>query len=144
MWAICLGEDFFGLMEQSLVPTGNLGVGEICLEFSCLTLSFPHSFISSAEILSISTVDIWNRIAVCGSGFPVHCRVLSRTPGFYLLHLSSIPSPAMMSPAGEEEQILPVSTSAPVASSLWMLHANPSPSALLGIPMLPKSLLILP
>lgn len=50
----------------------------------------------------------------------------------------------MMSPAGGEEQILPVSASAPVASSLWVLHANPSPSALLGVPMLPKSLLILP
>lgn len=42
-----------------------------------------------------------------------------------------------MSPAGGEEQILfQLSTSAPVASNLWVLHANPSPSAFLGVPML--------
>lgn len=50
-----------------------------------------------------------------------------------------------MSPAGGEEQILfQLSTSAPVASSLCMLHANLSPSAFLGVTHAPKSLLILP
>ena len=104
-------------------------LGEICLEFSCLTLSFPYSFISSAEILSISTIDIWNRIALCGTSSPVHCRVLSRTPGFYhkIVRLRNFKNLAEVKTHKESTQldifILPVY---PAQIPLQLAHHSPA------------------
>ena len=55
--------------------------------FLAYTLCRPINTLN-LELLSLSTVDIWDQIIICSGGYTVHCRMFSSTPGLYPLDAS--------------------------------------------------------
>lgn len=52
----------------------------------------PHPW--KPEFLTLCPTDIWGQVMRCVGGCPVHCRILSSTPGFYppFANSDSLPS----------------------------------------------------
>ena len=96
-----VGQAGLKLLASRLLTSASQSAGMIGMsQGTCAVISFRPEF-STLTQLTLSTIQC------CGSGCPVHCRMLSSIPGLYLLdaNSTSLPTPS----CGDQKCLQPLS-----------------------------------